>query len=217
MRKGLIVFVVAAVFLGLTQSAFAASDNLFDGMKAKLWRGLVNTFTGWVEIPVQIGKGYNEGFILDRDNKAFGAVQGLVEGLGHAAGRTGSGLVDLLAFWAANPESNEGVGIPLDAELAWEEGVSYDVIDPNFGEAGIKPMEKKLMRGVSNAFLGILEVPGQMKKVNLVAGFFKGVWAFFSREIYGFKDIATFFLPTPADEVGIAFDEENPWDGFSVE
>ena len=63
-------------------------------------------------------------------------------------GRTMSGAGDVVGFWAADPKSNDGVGIPLNAEYAWEEfnrtGSTHDlapfwrVVESN------SPMAKKL-------------------------------------------------------------------------
>ncbi len=217
MKKSLLVVLVAAVFLTFAATASAATDNLLEGAKAKLWRGLVNTFMGWVEIPVQIGKGYENGFMDDKNNKAIGSICGLLKGAEHAIGRTVYGVIDVVGCLAANPESNEGVGFPLDGEKAWEMGEPHDYFEPTFTEGSIKPMEKKLARGASNAVLGILEVPGQIKNGdNPAMGLVKGLWAFLSRELYGLADIVTILVPTPVEQLGVAFDEENPWDVLFV-
>ena len=44
----------------------------------------------------------------------------------------------------------------------------------------------------------------------------KGLWAFLSRELYGLADIVTILVPTPVEQLGVAFDEENPWDVLFV-
>ena len=209
---------IAVVFLASATTAHAASEEFFQGMGEKLWRGIVNIFTGWVEFPVQIVKGYNEGFMGDEDNKIVGTIAGVFDGIGHSVGRTLSGATDIAGFWAASPESNDGVGLPLDAEYAWEEGGGYDLFDPDFNEATIQPIGKKLIRGVSNGLVGFLEVPGQIiKGVSEGApdlGIIKGLWYFYSREVAGLSDIATVILPNPEDTKGLAFDEEYPWDAF---
>ena len=71
--------------------------------------------------------------------------------------------MELFGFWSANPADNDGVGVPLDAQYAWEEGVQYDLFDPSLKE-GVKPMGRKLLRGLGNTFLGIAELPGQILK-----------------------------------------------------
>ena len=216
--KRLTSILVAVMFLAFATAAHADTGELVDSMGARIWRGAINTLTGWVELPAQIIKGYNEGFMGDENNKILGVVVGIFDGIGHSAGRTVSGLTDLIGFWAASPASNEGVGLPLDAEYAWEEGTPYDAFDPNLVDGAVKPIGRKLFRGLGNAFLGIAELPGQIVKgtsegaVDL--GIVKGLWYWLSREVYGFTDIWASILPNPADQVGIPFDEEYPWDAL---
>lgn len=219
MKKILSALTIVSIVALSPISSHAASDELFQGMGEKLWRGIVNTLTGWVEFPAQIIKGYNEGFMGDEDNKIVGAFIGIFDGIGHSAGRTLSGVTDIVGFWAASPESNEGVGIPLDAEYAWEEGRPYDMFDPDFTEATLRPMGKKLLRGLSNGLLGFVEIPGQIiKGISERApdlGIIKGIWYMYSREVNGLSDIVTVILPNPEDTKGLAFDEEYPWDALA--
>lgn len=152
------------------------------------------------------------------DDKIGGAIVGIFDGIGHSAGRTLSGVTDIVGFWAASPRTNEGAGLPLDAEYAWEEGEPYDLFDPDFKEATVMPVGKKLIRGLSNGLLGIVEIPGQiMKGVSEGApdlGIVKGIWYFYSREVAGLSDIVTIILPNPEDTKGLAFDEEYPWEAL---
>ena len=219
MRKALIGLLAAVAILFSTTVSQAASDELFQGMVDKLWRGVVNTLTGWVEFPAQIIKGYNEGFMGDEDNKIVGTVAGVFDGIGHSAGRTLSGVCDIAGFWAASPEDNEGVGIPLDEEYAWEEGEPYDIFEPDFMEGAVEPVGKKLLRGLANGLFGIAEVPGQIAKGvsegAMDLGIVKGLWYFCSREVAGLSDIVTVILPNPDDTKGLAFDEEYPWDAIA--
>ena len=217
--KKVVGALIAVLFLAAATTSHAASDDLVDGMANKLIRGVVNTFTGWVEFPAQIIKGYNEGFMDDEDNKVGGVLVGIFQGIGHSAGRTISGIAELTTFWAANPEDQEGVGLPLDAEYAWEEGEPYNAFDPDIQEGLLMPIGNKLVKGLGNIFLGVAEVPGQiMKGVDEGApdlGSVKGIWYFLSREAQGAADIATVILPAPADTKGLAFDEEWPWDALA--
>lgn len=219
MRKILVSLLAVVAILLSTAVSYAASNELIEGMVAKLWRGVVNTFTGWVEFPAQIVKGYNEGFMDNEDDKIGGAIVGILDGIGHSAGRTLSGVTDIIGFWAAGPRTNEGIGLPLDAEYAWEEGKPYDLFNPDFTEATVMPVGKKLMRGLGNGLLGIAEIPGQIiKGISGGApdlGIVKGIWYFYSREVAGLSDIATVILPNPEDTKGIAFDEEYPWEAFT--
>ncbi|NQT06729.1 MAG: exosortase system-associated protein, TIGR04073 family [Candidatus Omnitrophica bacterium] len=218
MFKGLTAIVIAIMLVSFATAAYASTDEFVEGMRNKLWRGAVNTLTGWVELPTQIIKGYSEGFMGDETGKVAGTVMGIFDGLCHFAGRTASGLVDLFGFWTANPVDNAGVGLPLDAEYAWEEGEPYDMFDPNLMDGGVKPIGKKLLRGAGNIFLGVAELPGQVIKGASEGapdlGIIKGLWYWYSREVYGFSDIVTVLLPGTKDQVGMPFDEEYPWDAL---
>lgn len=206
--------VLVAVLLVIS-SSMAYADEVVDNMKAKLQRGIINTLTGWIEIPHQIYKGYNQGFRGEGENKLGGVVTGAVEGACAAAGRTISGVVDLVGFWALSPASNEGIGIPLEAEGVLDEGEIYDLTSPSIEEATITPVAEKVKRGLANTLFGIAEIPGQMskgmKEGALDGGFIKGLWYFLSREISGAYDLVTICFPTPRDAVGNNFDEEWPW------
>ena len=72
---------------------------------------------------------------------------------------------------------------------------------------------------MANGFLGIAELPGQIKKGSeegeLVKGIGKGVWYWFSRGVYGLGDIYSCIVPNPTDNPGHAFEEEWPWDALS--
>ena len=214
MKKVLSAMIVI-MFLFSASIVFADGEELLKGMGDKAYRGVVNIFTGWVEIPAQIAKGYKYGWMGEENDGVIGAFGGIFAGIGSAAGRTISGMGELAGFWAADPESNEGVGIPLDAEYAWEEGTPYNMVDPNFEEATFKPILNKLGRGLGNALFGVAEVPGQiMKGVEEKAwdlGIVKGLWYWFSREVDGVWDICSFFLPGHRDTKGMAFDEKWPW------
>lgn len=215
MVKKIACILVVSVLLMSASVAHAASDELLPGMGQKLFRGVVNLLTGWVEIPVQIVKGYNRGFMGNENNKILGVVGGVFKGIGDATGRTLSGVGDVAGFWAADPESNEGIGIPLDAEYAWQEGTAYDIFDPNLVDGAVVPIGKKLLRGIGNTVFGIVEIPGQIvkgvKEGALDLGIIKGVWYFASREMDGAADIYTFYMANPADTKGLAFDEKWPW------
>jgi len=208
-----VMLVASPVFAGGGESETATS------MGHKLMRGFRNTLTGILEVPFQIGKGYSNG-IEQIDNqflsKTVGTVLGVFRGFSHAAGRTGSGMMEMVGFWAANEPSVSG--IPLDAEYAWEEGAQYSIFKPTLSE-GLDPVGKKLGHGLANAFLGVLEFPGQIKKGindgNGAKGLVKGVWYWFSREVNGMGQVVTFLLPAPAENVGPMFDEEMPWDALS--
>ena len=219
MRKVLVAAVIlmfAVVATGIaadcgkcaTCAPTCKTEELIGGMGKKFVRGVTNVFTGWMEIPVQISKGYNKACF-------GGAAVGIVTGIWHFVGRTSSGFGDMAGFWAADPENNDGVGIPLDAEYAWECGEHYSLTCPSVGSATLTPIGNKLARGLGNACFGFLEVPGQFMKgwraKACDAGIGKGLWYWFSREMDGVYDIATALFPNPKDTMGLKFDEKYPW------
>ena len=217
MRKSILCICLAAAILAVSvpTAQAATPEQLFTGMGHKLLRGAINTLTGWVEFPVQINKGFKRGFAGNENNKVCGTIGGIFAGVWHTVGRTLSGVGDIAGFWAADPASNENVGIPLDAEYAWEEGTGYDLYKPNFGEATVQPIANKLGRGFGNALFGFVEFPGQIVKgIKNGApdlGIVKGLWYWYSREIDGTFDICTFPLPNPKDTKALPFDEKWPW------
>lgn len=215
MKKRLLVAVVTVALLSYAGFAYADAGELMSGMGHKFFRGIVNTFTGWVELPMQIVKGYERGLDGEGNNKVVGAVVGIFTGIGHSAGRTLSGMGEVATFWAADPESNEGVGLPLDAEYAWEEGTRYDIFDPNLVDGAVKPVGNKLLRGIGNSLFGFVEFPGQIvkgiKEGAPDLGIIKGLWYWGSRQAEGAWDISTFILPNPEDTKALAYDEKWPW------
>jgi len=196
---------------------YAATQDIKKGMVEKAKRGAIDLVTGIIELPMQIHKGYRKGFKPIKNevgSKAVGTILGVLRGFGHAAGRIGWGAMELVGFWSANPADNDGVGIPLDAQYAWEEGTQYDLFHPSFGE-GVKPIGRKLVRGVANTVLGIAELPGQIlkgKKEGLPGeGILRGIWFWLSREVYGIGSIYTALVPNHPDNPGYAFNGEWPW------
>ncbi len=219
MRK-LMVIIIAIMMIASTASA--ADDTIAQGMGKKAVRGFINLVTGIVELPVQIYKGWENG-IEPIENEALskttGAIVGIFSGISHAAGRTGWGALELFGFWTANPADNKGVGVPLDAEYAWEKGTKYDIFKPDLKEGLVMPVGKKLVSGAADTFLGIAELPGQAikgaKEDKPFVGFGKGVWFWLSREAYGVGNLAMFLLPNPEDNPGYAFDSTWPWTDLS--
>jgi putative exosortase-associated protein (TIGR04073 family) len=218
------VFIAIVFMVSLMASTgHAATENIVEGMGQKAIRGIVNLVTGIVELPMQIYKGYDKGFEpIENEvgSKTVGTILGFFRGLGHAAGRMSWGALELVGFWAVNPEDNEGVGIPLDAEYAWEMGEQYDIFEPSLGE-GIKPIGTKLGHGLANTFLGIAELPGQImqgtSEGNVLLGLGEGFWFWLSREVYGIGNIFSCLLPNPKDNPGYAFDAQWPWSALSQE
>lgn len=201
----------------LANFSYAANDNIVEGMAHKAINGFINSVTGVVEIPVQTYKGFKNGFPLIENqvaSKTVGTVLGFFRGGGHAVGRTSWGIIELSGFWTANRESNQGIGVPLDATYAWEWGEQYSFFKPNLAE-GVKPIGRKLIHGVSDNFLAPLEFPGQIirgfQEGTPVQGIGKGIWFTLSRSHYGFSGILTSIVPNPAETYGYAYKSEYPW------
>ena len=218
MRRRLFGILIVVTLLTFTTTSYAEWGEVLDGMKEKLERGLINVLTGWAEFPYQIVKGYDEGFMGEEENKLFGVVFGGIKGIAYGMGRTASGVIDLAGFWAASPQDNENIGLPLEAEYAWEEGEIYDMFYPDFIERTIRPVTNKLFRGAGNTLFGFVEIPNQINKGisegSWDLGIPRGLWFWLSREFSGICDLATFPCANPEDTVGVTFDEKRPWEVF---
>lgn len=85
--KKLILVVLAVLFvIGMVSPVFA--ENAGD----KLGRGVVNFFTGWLEVPKQIGETSHE------SNVFVGLTWGTVKGAGYGIARMGTGALDGVTF-----------------------------------------------------------------------------------------------------------------------
>ncbi len=214
MLKGFFWFL--AFCLILVNLSYTQDFNYLENSLDKLQQGIINSLTGWLEIPFQIAKGYKYGVGEEGKAKFIGAFLGIFRGVIHSLGRTTSGMLQLLTFPLPNPKDNHNIGIPLDSEYVWEEGRQYFLL-----KEGLEPIGNKIIRGSYNAFLGILDMPAQ-----LIKGFnqdkpFVGIYnsiAFpISRIIYGVSDLATFILPNSSQTYGYPWEEKYPWDAFSME
>ena len=211
------LFVVALLMvLFLCGPVHAEDYGFLEGANSKLTRGAINIVTGWIEVPAEILKGYERGFM---DNKLLGILTGIFSGFSRAFGRTASGSMDILTFWSADPDDNFDIGIYMNNEFAWEsEDDPHYMFEPTFGDATAKPIANKFMRAMTNLFCGVAEIPGQIRKGYQEdtpgLGYAKGFWYWLSREAWGARDILTVFIPTPSDNVGTPFDEEMPWDAW---
>ncbi|MBI4372848.1 MAG: hypothetical protein HY585_03890 [Candidatus Omnitrophica bacterium] len=208
---------ILTMCLLVSSPAYAYTYNIPQGMGHKIIRGAVNLFTGVVEIPMQTYKGYHKGLKFIKNvptSKAVGTILGLFRGFGHAAGRVIWGGTELFGFWAANPATNEGVGIPFDAPYAWQMGEQYDIFKPTLAQ-GLMPIPRKLGHGLANSFAAILEVPGQTiqgsRDGNAIKGLGKGFWFWWSRVVYGFSGIAGCLTPNSLDNPGYPLNGDWPW------
>ncbi|MFH1875337.1 MAG: hypothetical protein ABH865_00410 [Candidatus Omnitrophota bacterium] len=210
MKKVCVVFMLICMF-GLMSSRAYASYIGASAEKAK--QGIVNVFTGWLEVPYQVSKGWKSGFGEDENNKLLGGFLGVFRGLIHATGRTATGIYQVATFPLPNPKNNEGIGIPLDANQAWEEGTQYSLVNN-----GIQPIGKKAFRGFINTFFAIFEVPGQVAKGfeedRPFIGLGKAVVFPIGRFSSGVYDLVTVLLPNSVEEYGYALEEKQPWDAI---
>ncbi len=85
-----ILILVVSIFL-ISGTSYA--DNFFD----KLIRGIINTATGWLEIPKQVIE-------TSREESFFkGLTVGLAKGVGRGVARTAVGLCETTTFIAPFP------------------------------------------------------------------------------------------------------------------
>ncbi|MFH1753164.1 MAG: hypothetical protein ABH875_03180 [Candidatus Omnitrophota bacterium] len=184
--------------------------GLLEGMNGKITRGVVNIVTGVFEVPAEIVRGYDRGFM---NNKSLGVLAGVFSGVYRALGRTVSGAADLLTFWSADPDDNTDIGMQMNNEFAWEDD------EESYDKATLRPITNKLTRGMANLFCGIAEVPGQIRKGyqedTPALGYAKGLWYWLSREAWGARDLLTLPIPVPGENPGVPFDESWPWDAWS--
>jgi putative exosortase-associated protein (TIGR04073 family) len=101
-KVGLVIFLLLIVFL-CSATTCVAADDTWERMGNKLKRGFINVITGWVELPVQVIRGYKDGG-EEIEKGVLGAVGGVFKGILCALGRTSWGVVELAGFWAAGPE-----------------------------------------------------------------------------------------------------------------
>ncbi len=91
-KTGLILLSLVLVVAILTTASTSYAQNAFEKSMRKLGRGIVNTTTGWMEIPKQI---YTES--TDK-NIAVGLTYGTAKGVGMGLVRTGAGVIDTVTF-----------------------------------------------------------------------------------------------------------------------
>jgi len=216
---------VTALLVAGSLNAQAADEDVLPGMAKKLGYGLVDTLTGVVELPVQIVKGYQNGFAPIKHEpsaKVVGTILGFFRGIGHGAGRTLHGAINVVTFWSANREDNVGIGIPLDDTFAWQQGTRYSIMKPNLKE-GLMPYPRKLGYGLADGFLGLVDVPAQIAVgaraenpyTGVPIGAVRGLWYGVSRMTTGLGDAVLFILPNPTETRGYSYSGNLPWDGFS--
>jgi len=214
MKNGISLLVVAVLLCSIP--AYAQAPGYIEGAFEKAKHGITNTITGWLELPIQIGKGWENGVGEDGDNKLLGALGGILRGLQHGLGRTLQGMVQLATFPLPNPATNEGVGVPLDAEFAFEQGEQYSIL-----QDGIEPIGEKAFRGATNLLLGVLDGPAQLTKgfrtERPFLGMLKSLVYPVTRIVYGVYELGTAALPNDTETYGYPLEETYPWSAFYEE
>jgi len=220
LRRGMILF-AALLCMGAVVRAGQPENNVWYGMAEKGTHGLVNIVTGLWEIPKQVYIGYDEGIASIKapaGTRSLGAAAGLVRGLFHAVGRMGWGVVQFAGFWSSNPTDNKAYLPLLDSEYAWERGVKRTVVVPDI-DPSIEQIGLHFERGLRNIVCGPVELPGQIWKSDyerrIYLGVVKGVWFTLSRELYGGADVTLCLLPMPETNLGVPYDEVEPWDAIA--
>ena len=99
-RTIFVAFVLTVALIGNVGSALAAQDT---GalVVTKLFRGMVNAVTGWMEIPKQMS------LIWQESGPGKGLGWGLVKGIGFAVARSVAGAYEIATFPLPIPEEYE--------------------------------------------------------------------------------------------------------------
>ena len=166
MKKLSLSFLMLLVF---AVSVSASEDNAFYGCVNKFTRGVENIATGWVEFPMQIGKGYSTGINgkinlknMPAASHSIGALNGLFRGIGHAVGRTVWGMVDCGTCWAKDRVDNRNMLFLLDGKYAWPEGEPKYFCCPQ-AMNGVRKVGCRASRGLDDFVFAAGEIPCQTK------------------------------------------------------
>lgn len=106
-RAALIPLLIISVVLIMNTSTATAQNDPGD----KLERGLINCFTGWIEIPKHAMHMKDEA-----GNPVSGVMYGTLQGAGQAVARTGYGMLDTFTFFV--PDYDRPT---MDVEYAWSD------------------------------------------------------------------------------------------------
>ena len=103
-KRVTVALIAAAVLLSVGRPALAIPET-GQLMARKLWRGTINTFTGWVEVPIQMAE-------HDKGNGWKGTLTGLGRGFLFAVGRTTTGIYEMVTFPIPIPEDYRPILYP---------------------------------------------------------------------------------------------------------
>ena len=112
------MIVTAICFLTVlsTQASFAEKTVMGDPeysvkpASVKLWRGVVNTLTGWGEL-------FRQPIIMTQEDGIVGVPTGIINGVFMTLVRTGAGIVEIVTF-----------PIPLDEDLGYDSLMNPDYV-----------------------------------------------------------------------------------------
>lgn len=107
MVKGIIICLAILMVLNIAASSYAQDPG------KKLYRGVANILTGWVELPKNI---YDTSV---EDNPLSGLTIGLAKGVGMTIVRTGAGVYETVTFPFPIPE---GYAPVLEPEFVFKSG-----------------------------------------------------------------------------------------------
>ncbi len=200
-----IVFCSVAISWHATARAEVGS-----GMMEKGAHGLVNIGTCWIELPMQVCKGYDRGINAVESpalSRSVGAVVGIFRGVSHGAGRAGVGIYQLGGFWTASPHDNHGIGTHFDGEYSYQrgedEGLSLD--------GTVDAMVAKAERGIFNIVACPAAIPNEIHGTgNPSNSLIRGGWFTVSRLWSGIYELGTFVLPNERYTYGHSFGDHTP-------
>ncbi len=105
-KQGIALVLILVTTMMTAAPAFAVNTGEYaSGAGAKLGRGVLNTVTGWGEIPKQTITG-------SREEGVLGGVEGFFKGIGLGVARTLAGAFEIATFWAPVPDKFEPVMEP---------------------------------------------------------------------------------------------------------
>lgn len=105
-KKIILLTAIICLFIFISNVGFSLDygrekDYAFEKIARKLSRGVVNVFTGWIEIPKKIAEAWED------QDPFTGFVVGGVRGFGWAWVRTSAGLYDVITFAFPYPNDYE--------------------------------------------------------------------------------------------------------------
>ena len=105
-KRIILLTAIICLFIFISNVGFSLDygrekDYAFEKIARKLSRGVVNVFTGWIEIPKKIAEAWED------QDPFTGFVVGGVRGFGWAWVRTSAGLYDVVTFAFPYPNDYE--------------------------------------------------------------------------------------------------------------